>query len=128
MPSFSGRRRDRALRVIPHAQGKTENGGEAFALGVMTEKGLTVPRLQLELPHPGNPNAADRPDFARHTRDGRLIVAELDARVKCRAEAMRKNGGLSQTIIAEREREERIRLVADDSPATSVGAKPGGPR
>ena len=56
----------------------------------------------------------DRVDFAWQTQDGRLVVAELDGRVKYRDPSMYRNGSLSDTIIAEKEREERIRLVVDE--------------
>ena len=103
----SGRYRTRALRALEHAEGRTENGGEAFSLGVMLDEGFAPPMLQLEI---RSAHAGKKPDRV----DGTLIVAELDGRVKYRDAAMYKDGSLASTIIAEKEREERIRLVADE--------------
>lgn len=102
-----------ALRVLECATGQTENGGEAYALGVILEERFMEPSLQEEMIYSFDLAHRDRVDFAWHTPDGRLIVAELDGRVKYRDESMFRNGDLSETIIAEKEREERIRLVAD---------------
>lgn len=103
-----------ALRVLECATGQTENGGEAYALGVILEERFMEPSLQEEMIYSFDLAHRDRVDFAWRTPDGRLIVAELDGRVKYRDESMFRNGDLSETIIAEKEREERIRLVADD--------------
>ena len=115
-----GRHRAQALRCLTYAEGKTENGGEAYSLGVMLDEEFAPPLVQFEIPYPLPvvsrhgimPN--DRVDFAWKTDDGRLIVAELDGRIKYRDPSMYKNGSLPDTIIAEKEREERIRLVADE--------------
>lgn len=116
MESFTtlpGKKRAAALRALTHATGRTENGGEAFAYGVMVEAGYAPPDLQVEIPHPDNPMRVDRVDFAWRTNDGRLIVGELDGRVKYKDSAMYVNGNLPDTVIAEKEREERIQLTAD---------------
>ncbi|WP_165781909.1 hypothetical protein [Bifidobacterium imperatoris] len=109
-----GRGKANALRALNYATGRTENGGEAYALGVMLDGGLAQPSLQEEITYPFDLGHRDRVDFAWHTREGHLIVAELDGRVKYRDPSMFRGGDLSATIIAEKEREERIRLVADE--------------
>jgi hypothetical protein len=114
MLSQCGWRKDKVLKVLEFATGETENGGESFSLGVMLDGGLAVPTLQEKIINPLNLSQCDRVDFAWHTADGRFIVAELDGRVKYRDPTMYKNGSLPDTIIAEKEREERIRLVVDE--------------
>ena len=108
-----GKGRNQALRALEYATGRTENGGEAYALGVIVEEGFTCPTLQEEVIYPFDLAHRDRVDFAWHTADGRFIVAELDGRVKYRDPVM-FHGNLSDTIIAEKEREERIRQIADE--------------
>lgn len=116
-----GRGKAEALRALEYATGRTENGGEAYALGVILEERFIEPSLQEDMVYPFDLAHRDRVDFAWRTADGRLIVAELDGRVKYRDESMYRNGDLSATIIAEKEREERIRLVADDVVRFSFG-------
>lgn len=110
----SGHHRAQALAALRYASGKTENGGEAFALGVMIQEGYMVPTLQMEFEHPFDSSRVDRVDYAWRTASGKLIVAELDGRMKYRDETLYVNGSLPDTIIAEKEREERICLVADE--------------
>ncbi|MBW3078602.1 type IV toxin-antitoxin system AbiEi family antitoxin domain-containing protein [Bifidobacterium simiiventris] len=112
--SLPGRWRSRALLAVEQAPGGTDNGGEAYAYGVMIEEGFAAPRVQETVAHPDDATRYDRVDFAWHTADGRFIVAELDGRVKYRDPSMYVNGSLPDTIIAEKEREERIRLRADE--------------
>ncbi|MBT1177452.1 hypothetical protein [Bifidobacterium callimiconis] len=106
-----GRNRRGALKVLKYASGKTENGGEAYALAVMIEEGFAPPQLQVAMPCRNENGNPDRVDYFWRTDDGRTIVAELDGRIKYRDESMYRNGSLPDTIIAEKEREERIRMV-----------------
>ena len=112
--AMRGRGKAEALLALRYATGRTENGGEAYALGVMLNERFMEPTLQEEMVYPFDLSHRDRVDFAWHTADGRLIVAELDGRVKYRDKTMFRDGDLSATVIAEKEREERIRLVADE--------------
>ena len=112
--ALSGRGKAAAMRALAHVTGKTENGGEAYSLGVIIDERFMEPALQKEIVYPFDLRHRDRVDCAWHTPDGRLIVAELDGRVKYRDKTMYRDGDLSATIIAEKEREERIRLVADE--------------
>lgn len=111
--TLPGKRKAGALKALEHATGRTENGGEAYALGVMLDERFMEPSLQEEIVYPYDLAHRDRVDFAWHV-DGGLIVAELDGRVKYRDQSMFLNGDLSATIIAEKEREERVRLVAGE--------------
>lgn len=106
-----GRNRRGALTVLKYASGMTENGGEAYALAVMIEEGFVPPQLQVSMPCRNANGNPDRVDYFWRTDDGRTIVAELDGRIKYRDESMYRNGSLPDTIIAEKEREERIRMV-----------------
>lgn len=116
-----GRHADAALRALSYGTGGTENGGEAYALGVMLEEGYAMPVLQEEIVCQADLAHVDRVDFAWHTEEGRFIVAELDGRMKYRDPSMYRNGSLPDTIIAEKEREERIRLAADELVRFSFG-------
>lgn len=109
--SLPGWNKDVALRALAPATGDTENGGEAYALGVMLEERFAMPLLQEPIVDPYNACTVYRVDFAWRDEHGGLIVAELDGRVKYKDRSMFRNGNLSETIIAEKEREERIRLV-----------------
>ena len=112
--TLSGRGKASAMRALAYATGKTENGGEAYSLGIIIDERFMEPALQKEIVYPFDLRHRDRVDFAWHTPEGRLIVAELDGRVKYRDKTMFRDRELSATIIAEKEREERIRLVADE--------------
>lgn len=103
-----------AVKALEYVTGQTENGGEAFSLGVMLEEGFAMPLLQEEVVYPLDLAHRYRVDFSWHTADGRFIVAELDGRVKYRSSSMLHEGDLSATVIAEKEREERIRMIVDD--------------
>ncbi|MCH9275188.1 hypothetical protein JS533_002700 [Bifidobacterium amazonense] len=109
-----GYRRDKALRAVRLAPAGTENGGEAYSYAVMLDEGFVPPLVQEEIIDPLDLSRRYRVDFSWHTEDGRFIVAELDGRAKYTDPEMFRNGSLSETIIAEKEREERIRLVADE--------------
>ena len=111
---YAGRHRKHALRAVTCASGRTENGGEAYALGVMLEAKFVMPVVQEEFIDPLGSGRIDRVDFAWHTDTGRLIVAELDGRVKYTDPTMFINGSLSDTIIEEKEREERLRMRANE--------------
>lgn len=116
-----GRHADRAFRVADNATGRTDNGGESYAYGVILEEGFAKPMVQAAMPclnENGNP---DRVDFLWTTGDGRRIVAELDGRIKYRDESMYRNGSLPDTVIAEKEREERVRMVVDGFVRFSFG-------
>ncbi|WP_033493995.1 hypothetical protein [Bifidobacterium biavatii] len=119
--AMPGWRRDAALRVLRHATGRTENGGEAYALGVMIDERYMIPCLQEEIVDPYDMSRVYRVDFAWHTPDGRFIVGELDGRVKYRDASMYRNGNLSDTVIEEKRREEGIRLVVDEMFRFSFG-------
>lgn len=112
--ALPGWHRAKALRVLSYASGATENGGEAYALGVIVDHGYAVPSLQKEIVDPRDLARVYRVDFFWRTPDGRGIVGELDGRVKYRDSSMYRNDSLSETVIAEKEREEGIRLVVDE--------------
>ncbi|PJM79470.1 hypothetical protein [Bifidobacterium scaligerum] len=112
--SLPGWHRKAALAALKPATGHTENGGEAYSLGVILEERFAMPLLQESIVDPYDAYTVYRVDFAWRNDAGGLIVAELDGRVKYTDRSMFRNGSLSETIIAEKEREERIRLVVDD--------------
>ncbi|MBW3087937.1 hypothetical protein KIH77_04210 [Bifidobacterium sp. 82T24] len=109
----SGHHRGKALRALRYANGRTENGGEAYVFGVIVDEGYMPPRLQVPLPCVNENGNPDRVDFFWRAEDGRTIAGELDGRIKYRDPSMYRNGSLPDTIIAEKEREERVRLVVD---------------
>ncbi|PJM75979.1 hypothetical protein CSQ87_00040 [Bifidobacterium simiarum] len=109
----NGKYRNRALHVLNWATGRTDNGGESFSYGVILEERFMQPQLQVVMPCHNEYGNHDRVDFLWKTPDGRIIVAELDGRIKYRDASMYVNGSLPETIIAEKEREERIRMEVD---------------
>ncbi|WP_133119533.1 CTP synthase [Bifidobacterium primatium] len=108
-----GRYVGRALHVLDEATGRTYNGGESYVYGVILEERFAKPTIQAEMPCRNENGNPDRVDFLWVTGDGRRVVAELDGRIKYRDESMYRNGSLPDTIIAEKEREERVRMVVD---------------
>ncbi|MBM6700109.1 hypothetical protein H7U32_07320 [Bifidobacterium pullorum subsp. saeculare] len=108
-----GTRRRQALAALRFAEGRTENGGEAYAYGGILALGYLKPLLQQSFNDPLDPSRTIRPDFLWRF-DGKIIAGELDGRLKYRDPAMYANGTLPDTIIREKEREERLRMICDD--------------
>ncbi|WP_125981351.1 hypothetical protein [Bifidobacterium goeldii] len=119
--TLSGKFRAKALRVVDQAPGGTENGGEAYTYAVIVDEGFMAPHVQEVIIDQHDLSRSYRVDFSWHTSHGRFIVAELDGRVKYRDPSMLKNGSLEETIISEKEREENIRLQADEVVRLSFG-------
>ena len=115
-----GTRRGHALDALRFAEGRTENGGEAYAYGCILEMGYLKPALQQSFADPLEPSKTLRPDFLWRF-DGRIVAGELDGRQKYRNPSMYVNGNLPDTVIREKEREERLRMVCTDVVRFSFG-------
>lgn len=99
-----------ALQTIGWADGRSENGGESVARGIMIELGFCVPELQVLVEDPSRPGCEFRVDYAWETGVMRPIFGELDGAAKY---AERRSAGekvSARALLAERRRESRLTL------------------
>ena len=106
-----------ARRVVHHANGLAENGGESMARAAMIELGYMLPELQAVVPNPLD-GGTYRLDFLWRLADGRVVAGEYDGRGKylnghdgvlCEGdEALR---GAVDKMAKERLRESRLTLA-----------------
>lgn len=110
-----GRRRhgiNAARRTLSHANGRAENGGESVARGIMIERGIMVPELQVEYPHPLDPKRAPfRADYTWRIDDDTVKLGELDGVGKYYDEALMAGKTTAQVLSAERMRESQLTLL-----------------
>lgn len=99
-----------ALQTIGWADGRSENGGESVARGIIIELGFCIPELQVLVEDPSRPGCEYRIDYVWDTGFGRPIFGELDGSAKYaeRAGAGEKVSG--KVLLAERRRESRLTL------------------
>lgn len=101
-----------ALNTLFHADGRAENGGESVARGIMVERGIMIPDLQVEYPHPFDPRRAPfRVDYTWRLLDGSIKLGELDGVGKYCDEAMLADRTTAQALAAERRRESQLTLL-----------------
>lgn len=99
-----------AIQTIGWADGRSENGGESVARGIMIELGFCVPELQVLVEDPSHPGCEFRVDYVWETGVARPIFGELDGAAKYadRGAAGEKISG--KALLAERRRESRLTL------------------
>jgi hypothetical protein len=99
-----------ALQTIVWADGRSENGGESVARGIMIGLGFCVPELQVLVEDPSHPGREFRVDYVWETGVARPIFGELDGAAKYadRSGAGEKVSG--KALLAERRRESRLTL------------------
>lgn len=97
------------LRLLHHADARSENGGESLARGIIIDNGFATPELQVEVADPANPRNRYRADFVWRLHDGRVIVAEYDGMVKYADPGMTGGRSVRRTVHDEREREDALR-------------------
>ena len=99
-----------ALQTIGWADGRSENGGESVARGIMIELGFCVPELQVLVGDPAHPGCEFRVDYVWETSVGRLIFGELDGAAKYADRGGTGEKVSGKALLAERRRESRLTL------------------
>lgn len=108
---FRGRRGvRRALRAATLVDARAESGGESIARATMRQLGFARPELQVWIRDPIEPDKWFRVDFLWITKDGRIIIGELDGRQKTSQEQFR--GGRSALRVLQDERLRESHLTA----------------
>lgn len=102
-----------ARNVFRFATPFAENGGEARALAAMILCGFAPPAQQVEFVDPQT-GKRYRVDFLWRTRDGRIVVVELDGLVKYRDPQMMDGRTLGGVIDDERERSDGLKRAGVD--------------
>lgn len=101
----------RCIKLLGHANGLSENGGESVARAVMIEQGFMVPELQVEIPGMLVGEKVRRVDFFWLLEDGSVILGELDGKPKYIDEQMTHGRTPIEVMTAERIRESRLTRV-----------------
>ena len=130
----------KVMRVLKHADGASENGGESLCRAVMIEGGFMVPSLQVVFYDPES-RRFYRVDFMWVLPDGSIIVGEFDGAEKYFNPQMTGRRSIQATVQQEREREAALRRagvrgivrftydeVADATPLWNKLAQAGIPR
>lgn len=98
----------RALEVAALADGRAESGGESIARAAMHELGFAAPRIQVWIEDPLEPGKWFRVDFAWLTRDGQLIIGEMDGRGKSMLPELTEGRETARVLQDERLRESHL--------------------
>lgn len=105
-------RRRNALRTAGFADPLAENGGESVARGTMIELGYEIPRLQVEIANPLDPDDCYRVDFLWPGDSERpAIIGELDGMGKYQEPEMLQGRSTLDVLTEERLRESRLTLT-----------------
>lgn len=99
-----------ALQTIGWADGRSENGGESVARGIMIELGFCMPELQVLVEDPSRPGREFRVDYAWETGVMRPIFGELDGAAKYAERGSSGEKVSGRALLAERRRESRLTL------------------
>ena len=99
-----------ALQTIGWADGRSENGGESVARGIMIELGFCVPELQVLVEDPSRPGCEFRVDYVWETGVARPIFGELDGAAKYAERGSSGEKVSGRALLAERRRESRLTL------------------
>lgn len=102
-----------AQNVFRFATPFAENGGEARTLAALIMCGFEPPAQQVEFVDPQT-GKRYRVDFLWRTRDGRIVVVELDGLVKYMDAQMMNGRTLGGVIDDERERSEGLKRAGVD--------------
>lgn len=108
--------RRRAESAVFWANGLAENGGESRVRAFLIERGYPLPRIQVELPDPLDPQHTFRVDFYWELPDGRIVIGEFDGAVKYKEDAgdslaSAASGRAVSQVLYERQRESRLTLL-----------------
>lgn len=107
-----GRRRDvpRAVRVMLHADARSESPGESMARAAMIELGFAIPRLQVSFPRPMELGRVYRVDFLWELESGGRVIGEFDGMQKYSDPAMLAGRSGIRVLADERHRESQLSL------------------
>lgn len=103
-----------ARQTLVHADPGSENGGESFVRAVVLELGFAAPILQMQIDDPMEPGNPKRVDMGWTLGDGRLVLLEVDGKVKY---AQKTHGQektvteMVETFSKERLRESHLNLT-----------------
>lgn len=103
-----------ARQTLAHADPGSENGGESFVRAVIIELGFVAPLLQVLVDDPMEPNNPKRVDMAWTLEDGRLVILEVDGKVKYAQKAHGQDKTaweMAETFSRERLRESHLNLT-----------------
>ena len=100
----------RLATIASHADGRSENGGESIARGVMIEQGFLAPDLQYELGDPLRPGSTFRGDYHWTIPDGQ-VIGELDGMDKYFNPLIARDDDLARRLAEEKRRESRLYMA-----------------
>lgn len=97
------------FRLLPHADQRSENGGESYARAVMTMRlGFAKPQQQVVFVDPLD-GCTYRVDYCWRLADGTIIVAELDGMEKYTNPSMANGRSARAVVNEEKKREDGLR-------------------
>lgn len=96
------------MRLLRHADGRSDNGGESLMRGIIIDSGFMVPEIQVTFVDPLT-GKRYRVDFVWRLADGRVIVAEFDGRAKYVDPSMTGGEDYMNVFQRERDREDALR-------------------
>ena len=99
------RNRTAVERAFALADGRSENGGESEARGVLTDLGYPVSDIQKPFPCLDDARRTHRPDFVWIRADGGQVAGELDGMRKYVDPAMTGGRGIRDVVDDERDRQ-----------------------
>lgn len=97
----------RLQRLMKYTDVKSENGGESYVRGLLLERGIARPMLQVPFTDPES-GRVSRVDFAWVGVDGRIIVLEFDGMGKYVDADKAGRRDIAQVVV---EQEERTRAL-----------------
>lgn len=101
---------ERVLGTLAWADPRSENGGESIARGRMLLLGYVRPELQVEVPRVVERGRPWRADYCWVRTDGRVILGELDGRVKYVEQELMGGRGIDEVLSDENIRGSRFSL------------------
>lgn len=97
------------FHLLPHADQRSENGGESYARAVMTMRlGFAKPQQQVVFVDPLT-GRTYRVDYCWRLADGTIIVAELDGMEKYTNPGMTNGRSMQIVVNEEKQREDGLR-------------------
>ena len=98
-----------ASRLLEHADGRSENGGESLMRGTLIDNDFALPLMQMEFENPDNRSMPYRVDFCWKLADGRILVAEYDGVAKYRDGSNQNRASIQSKLAYAHLREQHLR-------------------